>query len=608
MSTQGRLLRFVAVVTFLSGCTMGGTDDLVGLGGERSPIVGGTPESGYLGVGLLVFDEGGGAMSMCTGTTIADNWVLTAGHCVDGKAPAAGAFFSGDDMNDESSGDWYSIRSLHPHADYDASGPTNDIALVEVAGLTGMTTYTVNTTAPTRGLAVTFVGYGLNDPYDDTSSGIKRRGGGQVSDFDWMTLLHYSVGGVNPCSGDSGGPVFATISGSQRVIGVISTADETCSEMSTSTRVDAYNDWIDDTMAGGTTPDCDIRGGDCGGDACWPVSATEYTCYPSDGLANGAACNADSTTWESLPCGDGMVCAPTSETDPTAGICVAFCMGDGDCAADEGCSIPAFEDIADVGICVPGGGPECNILGGDCASGEGCFPSQAGTNNCFASDELARGAECNDDMGTWTNLPCDDGLICISIAEGAPGTCRDFCLGAGDCGADEDCYAPIFEGIADIGVCVPGEGCTDSDGDGSCAGDDCDDREPAAYPGAAERCSDGIDNDCDGATDEDCEGCTDADADGYCSTVDCVDSDADVYPGQVEDCGDGIDNNCDGRADSADEDCGGGDGDGDSDSDGDVHVDNGCRCSAGPTDPGTGGDAVAFVVALFGLAVLRRGL
>ncbi len=81
----------------------------------------------------------------------------------------------------------------------------------------------------------------------------------------------------------------------------------------------------------------------------------------------------------------------------------------------------------------------------------------------------------------------------------------------------------------------------DSDGYFVSAGD-CDDNDASIYPGAAEVCGDGIDQDCDGG-DEVC----DADADGYTvSAGDCADDDASIYPGAAEVCGDGIDQNCDG--------------------------------------------------------------
>ena len=93
------------------------------------------------------------------------------------------------------------------------------------------------------------------------------------------------------------------------------------------------------------------------------------------------------------------------------------------------------------------------------------------------------------------------------------------------------------------------------DGDPTAAADnDCDDTDPAIFPGAPESC-DAIDSDCDGSLvdefadfDDDLEpDCTDADddGDGDPDPTDCDDADAAIYTGATESC-DALDSDCDG--------------------------------------------------------------
>jgi ribosomal protein L7/L12/C1A family cysteine protease len=129
----------------------------------------------------------------------------------------------------------------------------------------------------------------------------------------------------------------------------------------------------------------------------------------------------------------------------------------------------------------------------------------------------------------------------------------------------------------------PGQPAVDTDQDGFTTEVDCNDVDPDINPGATEICGDGIDNNCDGTIDEDCQvdadldgvpdasdNCPvqanadqadldsdgigdvcdeDADGDGYTvGAGDCNDTNANINPDAVE-IADGIDNNCDGDID-----------------------------------------------------------
>ena len=163
---------------------------------------------------------------------------------------------------------------------------------------------------------------------------------------------------------------------------------------------------------------------------------------------------------------------------------------------------------------------------------------------------------------TWGGDDCDDANA--SVHPGAEETCN---------GVDDDC-----DGTEDDGLLTPWYADTDGDGFGDAAAmtlacvapsgsvadaTDCDDGDAAVNADAEETCN-GVDDDCDGETDEDdavdaATWYTDGDGDGYgegavqaCAqpsgTVaeggDCDDANAEVHPGATETCN-GVDDDCD---------------------------------------------------------------
>jgi hypothetical protein len=234
------------------------------------------------------------------------------------------------------------------------------------------------------------------------------------------------------------------------------------------------------------------------------------------------------------------------------------------------------------------------VAEGDCDDADAtAFPGAA--ERCDGADQDCDGDVDENASGAWYVDADGDGY-------GDPATTRAACEpggglveAGGDCddsradvnpdaqevcdGADQDCDGAIDDGLLRTWY-------ADADGDGhadpyapveACeapAGhlpdaDDCDDREPEVYPDADERC-DEVDNDCDGAIDEDVARTwwADLDGDGHggaelpqsacdmptgyaAESDDCDDTDGTVFPDAPERCND-LDDDCDGTVDEPD--------------------------------------------------------
>lgn len=197
--------------------------------------------------------------SICSGTLIAQNAVLTAAHCLESDAKDIAIVF-----NSRINGiDRRSIRMVQAsfvHPEYDSSGSydTHDIGILIFEGKApagfSPAPLSDNYNDLTYGKQLRVAGYGLNWAWGPKlGAGILRTVRLKIRNLQFsnteFTLDHSLKRGV--CSGDSGGPVYIERGRTLVTAGVISRGDSIpvplipkCFLFSIVTRVDAHLPWI----------------------------------------------------------------------------------------------------------------------------------------------------------------------------------------------------------------------------------------------------------------------------------------------------------------------------------------------------------------------------
>lgn len=254
--------------------------------GESSELIlGGTDDSGHDAVAIVRAVTSPTTVSLCTGTLIRSNIMITAGHCAfngttqlhDVDVSFAARPNISAPLGDKS---WVAGK-IFPNPQYTGVGGSGEDVAVIVLDRDVAITPMKLAKAPAVGSTVTAVGYGWNaqgtSPSGDTS---KRKVAIPVTKVD----AHEIAAGrdnLGTCHGDSGGPLLQN----ERIVGLVSYGDTAdCKGTSHFTRADDVADFIQSMIA--------AAGGDDGADALPagdnPNPPKAQSCSTSISCINGA--------------------------------------------------------------------------------------------------------------------------------------------------------------------------------------------------------------------------------------------------------------------------------------------------------------------------------
>jgi secreted trypsin-like serine protease len=219
---------------------------------DRERIIGGIPTSDYPDCVAVGTDDGW----CCTGTLVAPNVVVTAGHCV--KGGCASRIFVGDDVETPDEGTVVAIKDAVSHPEYRPPGSaTHDLAVLILEDDVDVTPRAIASAKVLgRATSVRLAGYGNTDVFSSGGYGQRRMVDVPLASVDARygadPTSEFVAGAPfldrDSCNGDSGGPAMVQYRRKWYLAGATSRATAStvrpCGDGGIYTRVDVFEEWL----------------------------------------------------------------------------------------------------------------------------------------------------------------------------------------------------------------------------------------------------------------------------------------------------------------------------------------------------------------------------
>lgn len=500
------------------------------VGSMQRGIVGGSADTQttHTAVAYIEISTSAGGAS-CTGTLVNGQWVVTAAHCTWDCYPEGSCSQVDKAINSVGQYGAYNIcftqpgsitpdgnrctyaTEVHRHNDWDTNKNArtyiySDVALLKLAKNAqtswGITPIPILPSALlsnlAKGTTVEYSGYGLQNYPDNcgyncpmgtryhvsakldsvcySSSGCYLSSGGTAS-------VNTICGSQNPggtCSGDSGGPAFLKVGGTEYVVGATSYGDQNCQYFGCSTNLAKFESFLSPYLGKGLangkacTAGLDCLSGYCVSGICCNTSCSAacYACTTGacSPLVN-VACNDNNPCTVGDLCNSGACSGTPKDCGKTSG---------GGCTVGGTCNLST-------GNC-DGAGPLPNGTscedGNPCTQGDTCQSGAcvagAPAGSCPAPDSCHEASSCNASTGKCdpfppkaNGTPCDDGNPCTSGDACLAGACLpstkkscpapDACHEAGECVSATGACPSSYPNKANGTACNDGNACTSND-------------------------------------------------------------------------------------------------------------------------------------------------